>query len=164
MWGDACYWMCTLCALDFCGAGLCKCSVCASVSHSVPSPPPTPKKSFRPRGLNRRNIDAYDVLHEKDFFLFSKQVVIVFCCWTFLCFFLFFFYLPPPPALWLSSGSVLALKALTFKCLLYEPRVFKHQTMLACWSHTCDPPVPLLYIVHSYCHFMRDYYFFSIKW
>lgn len=97
--------MCTLCALDFCGAGLCKCSVCASVSHSVPSPPPTPKKSFRPRGLNRRNIDAYDVLHEKDFFLFSKQVVIVFCCWTFLCFFLFFFFTFLPLQ---HSGSVLA--------------------------------------------------------
>lgn len=97
--------MCTLCALDFCGAGLCKCSVCASVSHIVPSPPPTPKKSFRPRGLNRRNIDAYDVLHEKDFFLFSKQVVIVFCCWTFLCFFLFFFFTFLPLQ---HCGSVLA--------------------------------------------------------
>lgn len=97
--------MCTLCALDFCGAGLCKCSVCASVSHSVPSPPPTPKKSFRPRGLNRRNIDAYDVLLEKDFFLFSKQVVIVFCCWTFLCFFLFFFFTFLPLQ---HCGSVLA--------------------------------------------------------
>lgn len=124
--------MCTLCALDFCGAGLCKCSVCASVSHSVPSPPPTPKKSFRPRGLNRRNIDAYDVLHEKDFFFVFKAGSHCFLLLDISMFFPFFFYLPPPPALWLGSGSVLALKALTFKCLLYEPRVFKHQTMLAC--------------------------------
>lgn len=97
--------MCTLCALDFCGAGLCKCSVCASVSHSVPSPPPTPKKSFRPRGLNRRNIDAYDVLHEKDFFFVFKAGSHCFLLLDISMFFPFFFFTFLPLQ---HSGSVLA--------------------------------------------------------
>lgn len=145
--------MCTLCALDFCGAGLCKCSVCASVSpHVTATPLPIPKQVFRLLGLNRRNIDAYYVLPEQDLLLFfSKKIVIVFRSVSSAGHF-HVFYLPLSDTLarsWLS-------KALTFKCLPYEPSVIKHQTMLACRSHTCDPPLPLLYIVHGYCQFMCD--------